>query len=277
MSNLIETIKADILTAIESDKLLLPTLPEVAIRVRELAESDDASINDLVKVINNDAALSARLVRVCNSPLFRGSREVQNLNMAVSRLGMAYTSNLAMGLAMEQMFQATSEIIDKKLRAVWQKNTEIAGICHVLAQHYTKLKPDQATLGGLVHQIGALPILRYLEDHDLQVDAPTLDAIIAQLHPKIGTKILIKWDFPVELQNIPEAYLQFDRQVPSVDYADVVQVANLQSLIGTNHPLTQMDWNTVSAFARLGLDPDVDEGAGEDLTAAMDAAMSMLK
>lgn len=117
MANIAETIKSDLAAAIENDKLVLPTLPEVALQVREIAESEDSSIADLVKAISNDTALSARIIRVCNSPLFRGSRAIENLNMAVSRLGMAYTSNLAMGLAMEQMFQATSEMIDTRLRA----------------------------------------------------------------------------------------------------------------------------------------------------------------
>ena len=117
MANIVDTIKADLTDAIENDKLVLPTLPEVALQVRDIAESEDSAIADLVKVISNDTALSARIIRVCNSPLFRGSRAIENLNMAVSRLGMAYTSNLAMGLAMEQMFQATSDMVDKRLRA----------------------------------------------------------------------------------------------------------------------------------------------------------------
>ena len=100
MSNIVETIKADLNAAIENDKLVLPTLPEVALQVRDIAQSEDSSIADLVKVISNDTALSARIIRVTNSPLFRGSRAIENLNMAVSRLGMAYTSNLAMGLAL---------------------------------------------------------------------------------------------------------------------------------------------------------------------------------
>ncbi|TNE75050.1 MAG: HDOD domain-containing protein, partial [Gammaproteobacteria bacterium] len=184
MSNIVETIKTELISAIENDKLVLPTLPEVALQVREIAESEDSAIADLVKVISNDTALSARIIRVCNSPLFRGSRAIENLNMAVSRLGMAYTSNLAMGLAMEQMFQATSDMIDKRLRATWQTSTEVAGVCHVLAQHYTKLKPDQATLAGLVHLIGVLPILRYVEDKDIQISSIMLDNVIDELHPR---------------------------------------------------------------------------------------------
>ncbi|WP_372956738.1 HDOD domain-containing protein [Marinobacter sp.] len=277
MSTIVDTIRDDILSAIESDKLILPTLPEVALQVRDIAEAEDSSIMDLVKVISNDTALSARLIRVCNSPLFRGSRAIENLNMAVSRLGMAYTSNLAMGLAMEQMFQATSDMIDKRLRANWQTSTEVAGICHVLAQQYTRLKPDQATLAGLVHMIGVLPILRYVEDQDVQISSIMLDNVIDELHPRIGASILKRWDFPEDLQMVPLEYQNYRRQVASADYADLVMVANLQLLAGTDNPVNEMDWSRISAFDRLGLDPNANLNDEEDLNAQMEAAMALLK
>ena len=277
MSNFVDTIHNDILEAIESDKLILPTLPEVALQVRDIAEDGDSSIMDLVQVISNDAALSARLIRVCNSPLFRGSRAIENLNMAVSRLGMAYTSNLAMGLAMEQMFQATTDMIDKRLRAAWQTSTEVAGVCHVLAKQYTRLKPDEATLAGLVHLIGVLPILRYVEDRDVQVSSVMLDNVIDEIHPRIGATILKRWEFPKELQLVPLEYQNYKREVTTADYADLVMVANLQLLAGTRHPVNEMDWSTVTAFDRLGLDPNIDMSQEEDLNAQMDAAMALLK
>ncbi len=277
MTNIVETIKSDLTSAIENDKLVLPTLPEVALQVRDIAESEDSAIADLVRVISNDTALSARIIRVCNSPLFRGSRAIENLNMAVSRLGMAYTSNLAMGLAMEQMFQATSDMVDKRLRATWQTSTEVAGICHVLAQHYTKLKPDQATLAGLVHLIGVLPILRYVEDQDIQISSIMLDNVIEQLHPRIGSLILKKWDFPKELQDVPLEYANFQREVPAPDYADLVMIANLQLVAGTDHPWNEMDFSTISGFSRLGLDPETNMAEEEDLNAQMEAAMALLQ
>ncbi|GGE68262.1 HDOD domain-containing protein [Streptosporangium jomthongense] len=277
MSNIAETIKADLIAAIENDKLVLPTLPEAALQVRDIAESEDSAIGDLVKVISNDTALSARIIRVCNSPLFRGNRAIENLNMAVSRLGMAYTSSLAMGLAMQQMFQATSDMIDKRLRATWQTSTEVAGVCHVLAHNYTKLKPDQATLAGLVHLIGVLPILRYVEDEDLQISSIMLDKVIEELHPRIGATILRKWDFPKDLQNVPLEYANFHRELPSADYADLVMVANLQLVAGSDHRWTEMDWTAIPAFDRLGLDPNIDMNEEEDLNAQMEAAMALLQ
>lgn len=276
MAELADKIKSDLLSAIENDSLVLPTLPEVALKVREIAEDPNSAINQLVDVIGGDAALTTRIIRVCNSPLLRGAREIENLNMAVGRLGMTYTSNLATGLAMEQMFQATSEMVDKRMREVWQQSTEIAGISHVLASHYTKLKSDQATLAGLVCKIGVLPILKYVEDNDIQISSIMLDNIIDELHPMIGCKILEKWDFPEELKKIPEASRDFNRDVPQVDYADIVMVANLQAIAGTNHPHAEMDWTNISAFSRLGLDPEIDMNEAEDLSDEMEAAMALL-
>jgi len=277
MSDLQNKIKKDIVTAINSDKLVLPTLPEVALQVKEVAENPESSIIDLSNVINNDAAMTARIIRVCNSPLLRGNREIINLQMAVGRLGMAYTANLAIGLAMEQMFQATSEMIDKRMREVWQASTEVAGICHVLASHCSGLKPDQATLAGLIHQIGILPILTYIEENDLQINHVILDNLIDIMSPAIGSYILKKWDFPKELQIVPKEHCNFKREVASADYADLVMVAKLQSLIESDHPYTKLDWTQISAFERLGLDPEVDINEAEDLSAEMEAAMALLQ
>jgi HD-like signal output (HDOD) protein len=278
MSTLADKVQQDLIQAIENDELVLPTLPEVALKVREAAENPNISTLQLSKVIGNDAALTARIIRVVNSPLLRTSKEITDLQMAVNRLGINYTCNLAIGLAMEQMFQATSDVVDRKMREMWAKSTEIAGICHVLCKQFTRLMPDQATLAGLIHQIGALPILAYAEEYnDLLADSISLNHVIEQIHPIIGDKILRTWAFPEQLAIIPSQYLDFTRDSAKVDYVDIVQVATLQSYIGTDHPYTKLDWSQIPAFAKLGLDPSKDMNDDEDLSAAMEAAMGMLQ
>lgn len=145
MSQLSTTIKNSILEAIEKDEITLPTLPEVALLVREVAEDPDSSANMLAKVLGSDDALSARIIRFANSPLFRTTRESDDIKTAVNRMGIDYTYNLATGLAMWQMFQATSDHIDRILRDVWTHSTQVAAISHILAKSYTKLRPDRAT------------------------------------------------------------------------------------------------------------------------------------
>tara|TARA_R110002072_G_scaffold24747_2_gene83650 strand:- start:10888 stop:11724 length:837 start_codon:yes stop_codon:yes gene_type:complete len=276
MSDIGQKIKTDILSAIDNDTIVLPTLPEIALDVKKITEDEDSGLFDLIEVINKDTALSARLLKVSNSPLFRGANEITNLNMAVNRLGMQYTSNLATGLVMEQMFQATSEMIDKRMRETWKKSTEIASICNVLARQHSHLAAGQATLAGLVFAIGALPVLKYVEDNEIQISSVALDNIVDELQPVIGEKILQKWDFPKDLRPVPRECINFTRKVSQSDYVDLVTVAILQSYAGTDHDYASLDWNHVTAFERLGIDPNIDPNDDEDLSAQMEAAMAIL-
>jgi HD-like signal output (HDOD) protein len=273
---LVQQVKQDIIKALENDELVLPTLPEIALKVRDVAEDVTSSISDLTTILGRDTALSARMVKVANSPLIRTSVPVSDLNTAVSRLGIDLTSNLAMGLAMEQMFQATSDIVDKRMRACWSKSVEIAASSQVLARHFTDLQPDQALLAGLTHQIGKLPILAFAEHNDsLLNDAFALGKVLSVLHPSLGSYILKMWNFPAELVGVSKNYLLFDRHVDKVDYADIVQVATLQSYAGTDHPYTKLDWTKISSFDRLGLDPTTliaeMEGISEEVTGTQSA------
>ena len=69
----------------------------------------------------------------------------------------------------------------------------------------------------------------------------------------------------------------YDGIAAPADYADLVMVANLQLVAGSEHPWTEMDWTKISAFDRLGLDPNIDMSEEEDLNAQMEAAMALLQ
>ena len=137
MNPIAEKVRTEIITAINNDRLVLPTLPEVALKVREVADDPDASIDKLNQVISGDAALSARIIRVANSPLLRASRAIEDLRTALMRLGIQYTCNIATGLAMEQMFQATSDLVDMRMRQIWSRSREGAGRSQQWLERYT--------------------------------------------------------------------------------------------------------------------------------------------
>lgn len=247
-------IRDEIIAAIHADELVLPSMPEVSFRVREAAEDDDASVGSICDVIASDAAMAARIIKVANSPLFRGVKEVDNLKIAISRMGVPYTCNLAIGVAMEQLFQSTSEEVDSYLRESWTHSTEVASLSYTYCRHFSRLKPDQAALAGLVHEIGKLPLLVWADEHEVEGDL--LAQLLQEAHAVIGVEILTRWDFPPELREIPLGTVAFDRQVPAPDYVDLVTVASLHSVVNTNHPLASIDWQSVTAFERLGVSVD---------------------
>lgn len=278
MNALAEKVQQDLIKAIDNDDLVLPTLPEAALSVRRAAQDPDISINILAREIGSDTALSARLIKVANSPLLRAHKDITDLQTAISRLGINYTCTLATGLAMEQMYQATSPVIDRKMRAAWKKSSEIAGMCYLLSRHYTRLVPDEATLAGLVHRIGILPILTYAEEHpELLADPQVLDRVLEQTHARLGDRILHRWEFPEAVAIVPSQHLDFTRDSAQVDLVDVVQVATLLSHLGTDHPFTHLDWNAVPAFAKLSLDPNVERHSGLEFNDSMGAARDMLQ
>ena len=250
-----EKIKTSLLEALRNDQLILPTLPEIALQVREVAQSPDTDIPKLVKLIGKDAALSAGVIRVANSPLVRGPQLFDDLPNAVARLGISYSCNLAIGLAMEQMFQATNEIIECRMRETWTRSTEVATIAGVLAQAYTDIPGDEAMLAGLTHLIGSLPILAYLEENDVPIqpsETETLNRLLNTLSPVIGESMLREWKFPQKFCMVPALHNDYQRNSEEVDLVDIVIVAKLQSY-GANISDNVPSQNQLPAFAKLGL------------------------
>jgi putative nucleotidyltransferase with HDIG domain len=257
-SDIAKQFLQELLTDLEKGQLVLPTLPEVALRVRDAVDDEDATSSQIAKVIATDAALSARIIQVANSPLMRASKTIDSLDMAVNRLGMKLIRDMVTSMVMEQMFQATSDVTDRKLREIWEHSTSVAAISHALASAFTDLSPEQAMLAGLVHDIGALPILTKAEDFpELLENEAELNLIIRKLHPKIGKAILQTWNFPPELVKVAIEHEDLTRNSEKIDFVDIVTVANLQSYMGSSHPVTKEDWSNIPAFAKLGLCHDV--------------------
>jgi len=254
MADLAAVILADLESALGADQLDLPTPPEVALRIRDEAESPAVTGNSLAKVIAADPGLAANLLRVANSAMFRGVHVIDELPMAINRMGLEYAANLATGLAMQQMFQATSEFVDRKLRQTWQHATVVAAISAYLAKTYTRLRVDQAMLAGLTHTIGTLPILAWAEENDdLLRDSMTMDRVIDSLHGSIGTMILQHWEFPDPIALVPSHYLDHSRHTETPDYISVVSVAvNEAARVDANAKHAAQD--VVCGYAQLNID-----------------------
>ncbi|MET0052255.1 MAG: HDOD domain-containing protein, partial [Candidatus Thiodiazotropha sp.] len=212
--------------AIDSNKLILPTLPEVALKVRDAVDREDSSANQIAEIIASDAALSARLLQVANSPLYRGRVHIDNLQMAVARLGVRLVRSLVVSLIMQQIFQATNDTLDSKFRQIWEESVQVAAISRVLSNNLPHLDKEQAMLAGLIHNIGALPVLAMAENYDELLENPVeLDRVLGILSPQIGQRILELWDFPETLIKVPANFLnlRYDSGGDG-DYVDVVLV-----------------------------------------------------
>lgn len=233
----------------------LPSLPEVTAQVRVIGNDPDATAEDLAGEIVRDAALTARLIRVANSPLLRGRMEVRTLPQAITRLGFYYVRDLVTALALEHAFEPRKPSIRQLQQRISRRSRDVAAVAQVLARHCTDLGPEQALLAGLLHFIGALPLLAAVEDAELDhPDAAAVYAMIEKHHAGIGTALLRHWHFPADIADVPEAYISKvsdDEAAPQL--SDVVAVATQLA-----KPLEQLgqpapDLGGLAAARKLGL------------------------
>ena len=259
VSRVADRFLKDIREDLDNDRLVCPSLPDVAVRVRKVLEDPAASGNDIAKVIRTDPALSAQVVRVANSAYYRGAAPAKDLHAAVVRLGDDVVQHVVMLLVVAQLYRVDTRAgITKHLQRLWQHSTLVASISELLAQRYTVLQPEVAMLAGLIHDIGVLPVLvRAQKVESIMADERILQRLLADLHPETGRVVLEKWCFPQELIAVAAEHEKLDRRSGELpDYIDLVQIANLLCYSGSDHPLAEVDPGALAATGKLGASPE---------------------
>lgn len=246
---------------IDADRLKLPTLPEIALKVRDALSDENADARKIAEVVSQDAAISARLVQVANSALYRGPKPFDSVQTSITRLGLNLVRSLVTSLAMRQLFQATSAALDREFRHVWDEALQIAAISRVLSQGLRGIDTEQATLGGLIHNIGALPILTRIEEtYGFEAEDLGIQELVEAATPEVGRRVLQHWEFPDNLVAVPEGCLDLAHDGgPTADLVDVVLVARLQHIAATTDPDSWQDWHRVPAFTKIGVDTAMEQ------------------
>ncbi|NOZ11634.1 MAG: HDOD domain-containing protein [Gammaproteobacteria bacterium] len=261
-----------------SDSLILPGMPDIAIRVREVTQDPRNSIDVVAKVVQIDPALTARLIQVANSPIYRGHAQIDNCRAAITRLGLHITRNLVMSFSLHNVFRTQSSVLKKRMAELWEHSSQVAAISFVLAGRSPGFDANRAMLAGLVHDIGVLPVLSHVEAFpELASNREDLDKAIEALRPQVGSMVLRKWRFSSDLVRVALEAEDWDRDPDTQpDYCDIVLMAQLHSFIGTPRMHECPCLNSVPAFHKLllgELSPRLSlailDEAGEDVAEAL--------
>ncbi len=216
---------------INNDTLVLPTLPEVAVRVRQAADSPDVNLIQMADVIAHDPALSARMIKVANSALLGRTVKVNTLHQAVTRIGLRHIKNIAIAMAMEQLFVSHNKLIKSYMDKAWKKTIAVA--CHSIAlvklyreEHkHSEVDTDTITLAALVYNIGILPILSEAEKHQEVFANPSFLAhAIQKLGGKIGGAIMRAWGFSDAFIDVAENWSNPNYRPDEVCYVDFIRI-----------------------------------------------------
>lgn len=205
---------------------LLPSLPEVAVRVRALTADPECTIHQLEQEIAKDAVMAARLVKVANSAALLRNQPLTSLRQAITNLGVNLVRSLVTQLGILQSMQGRGD--SPHMREFVTSGLHISALCHSLASKQPHLDPELASLGGLLHDIGKLPLRKFLDKRP-DLTPGTRDQLEQLLHPIVGAMMLRRWQMAEALVQMAREHERILRESGSLrpDYVDIVIAANL--------------------------------------------------
>ncbi|MFA5983168.1 MAG: HDOD domain-containing protein [Methylococcaceae bacterium] len=219
---------------LESDNLILPTIPDVSFKIRRAINDDKANNSKIARVVQIDPSITARLIKISNSPLYRGRKQIESCPEALTRLGLKASQNIITAFSIKSVFTAKSGLIRRKMIELWTHSSYVGAISAVFAHKIPGFDPDRAMLAGLIHDIGIVPILTYADNHvDIISQPQDLAEAVKKLRIHIGLQIIKKWDFPIDFEDVVENAENWYRKTDAPpNYSDIVMISQLHSFIG---------------------------------------------
>lgn len=198
------TTLADLQAAIDE----LPTIPETLTRILRLLEDPNSGARDLAEVISIDAPLSAKILRLANSPLYQKSRTLMTVQECVAVLGYRTVRQVALCVSVMSSLgaecDARSPVLD--YRDLWKHCVNVGAIGRELARHLGYAEPEEVFTGGLLHDLGKLVLTIAYPDRYADVvrkrygqARPLVAAEIDEFgfdHTAAGAALATAWNFP---------------------------------------------------------------------------------
>lgn len=274
----------EILSAIKS----LEPLPQVAMRVVEIASHDDVVPRDLVGVIETDAAVTAKVLKLCNSAYYGFKREIGSLPEGANLLGVSTLVNLVLTSCSGRYFRDYGQVDTKTANRLWEESVVDAIASSMIARLEGHVDKNRAYTSGLLQNVGHLVIARHARATALHVQnevargSTLLDAeqtVLGLNHAEIGARLAEKWNFPESLvdtirhHHTPEL-ARLDPRLASITHLGEVVTRSFLS----GNPLERDPYGLCErAYLLAGIERDAFETMGDVLSVELDRAREFLQ
>lgn len=186
---------AKIIKRFNKGEIKLPVLPHMVLEIQKLLKESEPSIEDLAKIVEKDAVISAKLISIANSSLYKGVETVTSLNAALLRLGLKETLSIVTTITNKNLYNSKNDSLKQLLNNLWLHSLACACCAKFLAEEITDTNFDGIFLMGILHDVGKVLLLKAIVD--ISPDEPLNDAslfsAIHEVHPVFGSVLIKKW------------------------------------------------------------------------------------
>jgi HD-like signal output (HDOD) protein len=260
----------ELISRILEDNPELLSLPQTLAEVIRVTGQEEYSAQQLADVLMRDPALSAKVLRIVNSPFYGLAREVSSLTQAVITLGSRQVTSLALASSVYNLTERWNSRIDRV--RFWRHSLEVAIGCRLLAEEIGYRNWEELFVSGLLHDIGMLVLEKSYPDKSHEVwEKISSDEDITDLeettwgtnHARVGQFLLEQWHLPSQIcECVGRHHAVFPRGTdnPDIMPSQIVALANLLSRFSifkdVAHDLCRMAEQRSDLAANLGLSDD---------------------
>ena len=233
----------------------LPSLPGVGLKVLELTRNPSVRVEEIAKVVETDAALSAKVLKTINSSLFGLQTPCTTIRRALGYLGLNAVKSIVLGFSLIESAKGMNEGPGFDMNEHWRRAIYAAAGARTIAQTTRTGDSDEAFTAALFQDLGSLAMYVALKDEYVRAIQPATDdhsrhaeleqAALGLTHMDAGAALAGKW-------RLPDRYVQVirfhhDPDPAPADVRDLVRVAAL----GTAAALTLTSQAPAQNLARL--------------------------
>jgi HD-like signal output (HDOD) protein len=177
----------------------LPTLPEIVFRIQKLIMSEEGDSTLLARIIEQDPALTAKILKVANSSFYCSTGgKISSISRAITRIGFNEVGHIALAVNFVQQFSHKSDILDYRL--FWKHALTAAYLCMHIAEtptsgHFSVRDRHTLFLAGLLHDIG---ILIYDQFFHAKFEEIIIKAVSEEISFLVAEKLVV----PTEMHGV---------------------------------------------------------------------------
>jgi putative nucleotidyltransferase with HDIG domain len=252
------------------------SFPSLSLRILELVRDPEVEVPELARLIELDPAISAGVLVLANSPVFRGVCVIQTVREAIARLGLTEVSRLAGALSARSLYapevRAEFEMFEPTWNAIFHHALAVARAASALARRRWLPDPDRVFLAGMLHDVGRSIALRsmaaiMLDDRVKAWEGPALDRILHHVHREIGAEAHREWGLPAHIAAVATHHhddvVDPGRENSEIHAVRLVSALHLLRSAPEVHPAAPAE--AVQSARALGLGPVRLRAVADDL------------